>query len=227
MGLVNVGRDIMHRPSLKVQNYTGVVVDDNDPKKRQRVRIRIPQLHRNVPDDKLPWSMPQAEGQMNAGGGVGTVKVPPKGSHLFLKYDDDEPHHVYYGGSPTTDNVHKDNEILKEDYPDTMGHVDQAGNKATVNTRKNTITTTHVSGSQTHIDGAGNVTVFGAGKVTVAASGDLVLAAGGNISIHAGGNVDVKGGQIQLNGAGAGTSIGPAGARTRPTIESPSGKTSL
>src|SRR5690606_2925684 len=99
-----------------------------DGKKRGRVRIRIPALHRNVPDEELPWSMPNNGGQANSGGGAGTVDIPPIGAKVFVNYDEQDPHNPRYGGSPTTDDVYGDNELLEEDYPYTKGSIDDAGN---------------------------------------------------------------------------------------------------
>lgn len=227
MGLVNPGRELNIRPDLKVQQYTALVVDNNDPEKRERVRIRIPQIHRNVPDDKLPWSMPMREGQAQAGSGVGAVRVPPAGSQLFVKYDADDPHNMYYGGSPTVDTVHEENELLDEDYPDTYGDVDQAGNKWSINTRQNTITFQHVSGTVVHIDGSGNVNIVSKKDINLGAKGDINIIAEGTIRSHAKGLNSIKGNPVLINGSNSGSTVGDPGQRTRPTIASPAGQTQL
>jgi hypothetical protein len=46
---------------LSKGEFVGIVEDNNDPDKKQRVRIRIPYLHgsvENIPTDALPWSQP-------------------------------------------------------------------------------------------------------------------------------------------------------------------------
>lgn len=218
----------MTRTNLLKGDYHGVVVDNKDPKKQQRVRIRVPQLHRNIPDNKLPWSMPDASGrQANAGVGVGGVDVPPIGSKVMFSLTENDPHNPKYKGSPTTDDVNKNNELLNEDYPGTYGQVDHAGNKATVNTEKNEITTTHVSGTTTHTDGAGNVSIVSVGNITLSAKGNITIVADGVIKVHAKGNLSSKGAVINLNSGDGAASATETGARTRPNIPSPAGKTTM
>lgn len=215
------------RSKLERPDYVGVVVDNNDPEKRQRVRIRVAQLHRNVPDDQLPWAMPSNNGaQANAGSGVGTVNVPPVGSKMSYQLTDNDPHNPRMGGSVTTDDANSENELLQEDYPHTVGSVDQAGNLTKVNTKKGTITTTHVSGASIHIDAGGNISLFSPGKLTLAANGGVDIVGGGTVNVH-GGTVDLKGGRIDLNGSGSALSPSASGARTAPVIKSPSGQVSL
>lgn len=217
----HLGRTNISRP-----DYQGQVVDNKDPLKLQRVRVRIPQLHRNVPDDKLPWTMPMDSGrQGNAGSGVGGVNVPPIGAKVNYSLTENDPHNPRITGSPTTKDVTKDNELLKEDYPGTYGDIDHAGNKRATNTEKNTITETHVSGSTTHTDGSGSMSMFSVKDINIAAKGNITIVADGKINVHASGNLDLKGATIQLNGSGAAATAAPAGARTRPTIASPAGKT--
>lgn len=216
----------MRRTDISRPDYQGVVVDNKDPLKLQRVRVRVAQLHRNVPDDKLPWTMSMDSGrQTNAGAGVGGVNVPPIGAKVNYSLTENDPHNPRISGSPTTKDVTKDNELLNEDYPGTYGDIDQAGNKRATNTEKNTITETHVSGTTTHIDGGGNFSVFSVSNIVLAAKGSVTIVADGKISVHAKGNCDVKGANIFLNGSSAAATTAPPGARSRPSIPSPAGQT--
>lgn len=46
---------------LKNNEFIGIVEDNADPDKKQRVRVRIPYLHgeaRDIPTDSLPWAQP-------------------------------------------------------------------------------------------------------------------------------------------------------------------------
>lgn len=216
------------RSDLTRPDYTGVVVDNNDPEKRQRVRIRVPQLHRNTPDEWLPWSAPKNNGNIaNAGAGVGSVFVPPKGAKLDYSLTDNDPHNPQYGGSVTTDDVNKDNPILQEDYPHTYGAQDQAGNLEKTNTDKNTKTFIHKSGATTHIDGNGAMSHFSPNDISLVANGKITIVAGGGIVIQAGGNLDMKGARIDFNGNSAPQTIAPTAPRTRPSIPSPAGQDKL
>lgn len=227
MALMDVIHDLK-QSNLTKPDYTGFVVDNNDPDKRQRYRVRVPQLHRDIPDEELPWVMPQNNSnQPNAGAGVGGVFVPPKGAKMNWSLTNNDPHNPMVNGSVTTDDVNKDNELLNEDYPGTYGAVDHAGNKEAVNTEKNTKTQTHKTGTTQHTAGNGDHSVFAAGDLYLSAKGKIVMAADGGIQIHAKGALDLKGSTISLNGGGAAANVAPVGPRTRPTILSVAGKTDM
>lgn len=215
----------LRRPNLTSTNFIGKVIDVNDPEKRQRVKLRIPQLHRGVPDNLLPWTRPSSsQGGANAGAGAGSVRVPPKGATLYGNLEGNDPHNIHYGGSPTIDSAHKDNEILNEDYPHTFGEVDHAGNKTVTNTQKNTKTYVHKSGTTIHISADGSVSISTPKDVNVSAKAGINVAADGNINIHAKGALNLKGAPILFNGAGAPNDASSITARTRPNIPDPAGK---
>lgn len=216
----------LKRPDLSRGRYQGYVVDNKDPDKRQRVKIRIPQLHRNVPDSDLPWVRPSHRGQANAGSGVGRVDVPPEGALMDVSFDEDDPHNPLYHGSPALDKVAKDNEILNEDYPHTVGEVDDSGNKWTINKLRKEALFQHVSGSSIFMDGAGNITLNAKSKLVLNGSTGVDVT-GSNINVHSPGQTDVKGQDINLNNSGTAKSTTTPTARTTPTISSSKGQTSL
>lgn len=226
MALPNPIKDLS-RPNLTKGTWRAYVVDVQDPDKRQRVKIRIPQLHRDIPDSDLPWSMPNTVGQAHAGAGVGTVNVPPEGSLVEVWFEEDDPHNPRYGGSPPLDEVHSENELLQEDYPHTKGFVDEAGNKVTINTAKNEIMVQHKTGASFFIDGEGNITITAKKSLTFSGPEGINLTSGGNVNIHASGVTDVKGAPIHLNGnSAANQSVAPSD-RPTPQIQSRKGQAKL
>lgn len=51
---------LIHRKGLDANTpYIGIVIDDNDPEKRARIRVRLPIFQDTIPDDKLPWAVPE------------------------------------------------------------------------------------------------------------------------------------------------------------------------
>lgn len=225
MGLLTPSR--MRRPDLGKGSFFGYVVDDNDPEKRQRVKLRIPQLHRGISDADLPWIMPSAQGQNHAGGGVGTVNVPTKGTLLELKFEEDDPHSGRYYGSPTIDEVHKDNEILKQDYPKTTGTVDETGAIETWNKQRKEYTRTWPSGTTMSVDGAGNISFTSAADINFSSKGKIRLASSGGVDLHSEKPIDVKGQVVGLNDPGATNQASNAPPRTVPTIASKKGQTNM
>lgn len=230
-------RDVPRRRSgLRAQSYTAYVVKNDDTEKqerkngeqpRQRVQLRSSVLHRNVSDEHIPWAMPEQQGQANAGKGVGSVDVPPVGAKVFIRYDEDDPHNVYYSTSPTTDDVAKDHEGNKEDYPHNKVSVDQSGNKTSTNHKKGTKAYTHKPGQAQQYDSEGNLYLYAPKNLNLGAGGDINIAAKGKINVHAGGELSLKGSKIQLNGSDKKVEPTAVGAREKPQIESPAGKTGL
>lgn len=227
MALPNPVKDLK-RPDLSKGTWRGYVVDNQDPEKRQRVKVRIPQLHRDISDEDLPWSMPSNTGQAHSGSGVGAVDVANEGALVEVWFEEDDPHNPRYGGSPPVDNMHEDNEILGEDYPHTNGQVDSAGNKWTVNKLRNEVLFQHKSGSSAFYDGAGNIVMHAAGKLTLVGSQGVDVVSSSGIRVHGGGpGVDIKGGPVNLNSSSASATASAPAARSTPQVQSRRGQTSL
>lgn len=214
-------------PDLSKGQFEGYVISTEDPDKRQRVRIRIPQLHRGIPDNKLPLANIQSLGQANAGAGVGSVNVPERYSKVIVTYPTDDPHTPQYSASPASDDVNKDNALVTDDdYPNIYGHVDSYGNRFSTNRATGDITISHRSGATVLIDGAGNISIAGAGDLYLAAKNNIAISAGGKIKLSAGGDISLDGANVLLNGGSADSPNIP-GARQPPQIPDQSGKTNL
>lgn len=185
MGLMHPLRDISHRRRLRSQRMTAMVVITEDPNKQQRVRIRIPQLHRGIPDDQLPWALPYREGTANADGGMGTVHVPPSGTMVYVSFEDEDPHFPQYSNSPTTLDVQEDNELVNENYPHTYGAVDQAGNRWAVNTQTGNVDFTHKSGAQIKILDDGTVQIASPKKLVLSGKEGVDISTDKDIRLYA------------------------------------------
>lgn len=226
MGLLDPSRDIK-RPSLANTEIEGYVVDVDDPEKRQRVRVRIPVLHRDIPDDKLPWSNQRGMNQANAGAGVGAAAVPDKNAKVMVRFMNDDPHDPQYGPSPTSDEVNKDNELLNEDYPNTIGNVDSYGNRWSTNKATGDVTFVHKSGASHTYDGAGNISMSSPGDIHINAKGSLILAAEGSTTLSSKSVTNIAGSSsVEIN-SGAASNVTVPGARQTPQIPDRSGQTSL
>jgi len=225
MGLLDPSRDL-NRPTLKGTEIEGYVVDVNDPEKRQRVRVRLPALHRNIPDDKLPWMNQRGMSQSNAGAGVGAVSVPDKGAKVSVRFLTDDPHDPQYGPSPTSDDVNKDNELLQEDYPNTVGHVDSFGNRWSTNKATGDVTFIHKSGASSTYDGAGNIHHTAAGDLVLSAKGKIILACDGDLIVSSKSNTSIAGSPIDLNTNPA-TDVSSVTERSTPSIPDRTGQTTL
>lgn len=76
--------------------YAAAVVDNNDPRKSSRVRVRIKDIHSDkIPDEHLPWVLAHnqdyavdAEKTERAG----FVNIPPVGAKVGVQFPSGDPH---------------------------------------------------------------------------------------------------------------------------------------
>lgn len=208
MGLMHPVLDVRDDQRLKTTYPTGFVVDNKDPLKRGRVRVRIPGLHpKSIPNDKLPWLMPHQTGYANAGKGVGNMHVPPMGAKLHVMFDGNggDPHNGYFKHSPPTEDVHKDNPLSKHpNYPHVYGWQDEGNNLFYVDTKGKEAGMKFADGSSI-IFKNGSFTTTMKGDITSSAKGKQTTKAGrGGVTIHSdGGAVSMKGETINQNGSDA------------------------
>lgn len=105
----------------------GIVVDNNDPQNRGRVKIRIPSYHgianttpKWINDEDLPWAMPGIFA--NAGNDIGQRLIPTIGTRLFILFEDGElSKPVYIGGIPQLIGQPK---IYNANNTETLGSID-------------------------------------------------------------------------------------------------------
>ena len=215
MSLINAGREVNRDHLIKPMIiYIGSVVDNNDKRRLQRVQVRIHDIHRQVPDEQLPWCLPLAN-LFGSNAGIGQMgPIPTKGSRVYISYLDDSPYFpVYIGGTVSidrrlkdfTDDEH-DDDGLAADYPNVYGVIDRSGNRWYFNTETDIFEFKHVSGSVLSIDGDGRVRFRIAdqavgpnarqkwnpgiefqvqGDYVVKATRDIIFQAGGRFEAHA------------------------------------------
>lgn len=74
-------------------NYRGVIVDNNDPEKLGRVKLRVPQI---ASDNTIEyWAWPKGQ---PTGADFGDFMVPPKNSPVWVEFENGDPRHPIYSG---------------------------------------------------------------------------------------------------------------------------------
>ena len=149
---------------LKNMEFVCPVVNNVDPLKLQRIRVRIPILHDGVPDNLLPWCAPSKVSPLGQGGGAGSCAVPVQNSLVRVTFKDGDPHQPEYTGTlvtPTTVNP-----LFSTNYPNRYGLVDPKGNHLYVDMTSGDIEVLHFSGTKVHINPDGSATIHFAGNVT-------------------------------------------------------------
>lgn len=95
--------------------FSALVVDNTDPKKKGRVKIKVESLHSEVPVSALPWASPTINTNL--------IDIPLKDKNIWVQFQQGniyEP--VYYGYVLKTNTFN--GTIIAEDYPDTRGFFD-------------------------------------------------------------------------------------------------------
>lgn len=200
--MYNVRRRRNKYVSLKGVKHIGVVVDNDDPLRQERVKLRIPGVHDEVSDKDLAWSTPVRTGHANQQNTGSIGHIPPIGTSLLVGFDDETMYFPRHYGPPTT-NTQKPHELYGgdqngKDYPHVESWIDDAGNRHTYNRKRNTMSVEHASGTYFSIDGHGNVGVKVANK-QVGANAQLNNTPG--VTVESQGKVSVNAAQELVMGS--------------------------
>jgi hypothetical protein len=183
----------------------GTVVDNNDPQKAQRVKVRCRELHYGFADEALPWLRPgrNPSPQANSTGGVGGIALPVLGSRVYVALDSDDGQHGEWYSAPSQLDLRVD-ELIANDYPHCYGYIDRSGTLTLVNTERDTRLTVHPSGMAMSVDGLGRLKVIVADAkvgpnaqqlhppgLTLEIIGDCHVSATGNTKIETMGNTHI------------------------------------
>lgn len=114
-------------------DYTGIIVNIQDPNKNNRAQVRIPYLHSGVPDEYLPWFR---NGNIsNNVKGSSEIRLPVIGSTVKVKFENGNFYNgIFYEGLKSTTDL--DEEFL-QDYGTFNGTKDQWGNSIKTYSNKN------------------------------------------------------------------------------------------
>lgn len=216
--------------SMEGRIFDGTVIDNNDPEKKGRVKVRSSDQHTNIKDVDIPWV--RLGGNLTYGltSSVGTISIPVLGSRITYTLMGEDQYHPIAIGQPITDKSTV-KEITDRNYPHTRGGVDRSGNIWLFDSKEDVFQFTHVTGTSITIDGKGHVyigvadnkvgpdakeyvpqgiTINVIGNTTVVSSGDTSIhtqgsfsaVAGGSMTLHAGGEVNIAGSNVRINDNG-------------------------
>lgn len=87
------------KPGLSpLQLYEAIVVDNNDPQKRGRIKARVRILFEGIEDSDLPWAIPTFEHTDGASSESGILVIPKINSKVLLHFQNGSPFHPIYRG---------------------------------------------------------------------------------------------------------------------------------
>lgn len=167
------------RESFPFRLYPALVVDNNDPQKIGRVRVRVYGFHGDaIPDQDCPWAI---QDQGFAGSMVGSFIVPPVGAVIRVYFDGGEITSPVY----TTKVLDRNNlpSSRDDDYPNTIVLFEtDDGEYLKINMKERETIYRHSTGAMLKID----------------KNGDTLYKTDGKLEIDAGGKVSVNAPQIQF-----------------------------
>jgi len=180
----------------KLNFYTGQVVNNDDPDKLGRCKIRVYGVFETeIPDEDLPWAIPDFN---FIGSELGSFIVPPNDTILKVYFDNNDYHTPRYTTKVIDINSLDFTAGKDEDYPNTMVFFEtDAGEYFKINRKTYTSTYRHASGLMVIIDKLGNLTIDNK-KVE---KGDLVINIEGNTTLNCDGTIDaIASGDVTVQG---------------------------
>lgn len=193
--------------------HIGVVVDNNDPEKRKRLKIHIDPWD-YLTDEDLPWVKQEGNGSVGCSPSESSHHIPEIGSEVTVYFKNKDSNDPVYTGVETTEANRCS--LFDEGYPNSYGSKDSVGNYEIVNKETKTTVRQYASGTTVRaeddgsysietssgnyvrIDGNGEVRIQGP-KVHMCADDDLEIRAT-RIAIVASNQLDMKSQGVSISG---------------------------
>lgn len=204
--------------SKRYGKYRGSVVDNQDPEKRGRLKLRIPSV---LGDQESDWALPCLP--FGGGASFGTFAVPEVDAAVWVEFEEGDMHRPIWTGTfwQQTDDVPED---AAKDEPTTRliqtpsGHIlqfdDASGEEQfrlhhpseaeVVIDSNGSITLTDASDNMVNLDASGNTVVVedaNGNSINMSSSGVVVEDANGNKIEMAASGVKVEGQMITIQGS--------------------------
>jgi len=113
------------------RSYKGTVVDNNDPMRLARVKVKIEEL---FTDEYLPWVYPKQASGLGGRVNSNTFVVPDIGTEVVVEFPNLDPYSGFYTAVWQSEKTHQGD--FNEDYPDSFGFSDSSGAYAKINRKK-------------------------------------------------------------------------------------------
>lgn len=98
----------------------GLVVDNDDPLKQGRIKVKIPEILESDDTENLPWCYPEPN-NFNVSNNQQFLMIPEIGDTVEINFRDNDYYKPYYTGQKAGTNFIS--EVFKEDYPNSRGFV--------------------------------------------------------------------------------------------------------
>ena len=124
-------------PSLKREMFLALVVNNDDPDALCRVKVRIPEIHGEIPEEHLPWAVQFRPVAMGAGANLSGYCVPRLGTTVVVTHHHGDIYSPIYHAEPYL-GLHGIGDI-RSNYPNSYGWRDGRQNSVQVNMERNNL----------------------------------------------------------------------------------------
>jgi len=149
--------DFMKKQDVFAVPMKGIVVENNDPKKLGRVKVRITGLLEETNKDKLPWILPKNPAGFGGKPDGSGLVAPDINAELMVEFPYKSIYFAFYTGYWQSSTTHQG--LFTEDYPSSYGFRDTQSTFVKVNRAKGYTQIRHFSGTQLDNDRDGNLDV--------------------------------------------------------------------
>jgi hypothetical protein len=136
--------------------FEGIVVDNNDPKKRCRLKVSIIGLLEGK--KALPWMYPLTPSGMGQSSTTGEVNIPEIGTPITCLFPFGSIYIGFYAWNTKNDTAVPD--VFKTNYPDRYGSVDSTGYSRVVDKKALTVETISPDKSKLVVDSKNSIHTF-------------------------------------------------------------------
>jgi uncharacterized protein involved in type VI secretion and phage assembly len=187
-------------------NYRGTVMDNVDPDKLGRIKVKIYPMLSGVETENLPWAVPAMPLSSGAGENYGSFYVPEVGTNVWVFLEAGDIYQPVYFAE-ATDGLKGLPVGIDEDYPSTTVTETKTGIVIKINRKEGNenVLVEHPKGSFIEMDKDGAITINTsetAGHITIEADeADIdVIADKGDVNISANeGDINIEAAQSNIN----------------------------
>ena len=187
--LLNLNQDRL-KNSIDEHLYIAEVVDNYDPEELCRVRVRIPEIYGDIPDEHCPWAVQFRAVSLGAAEDQSAFHIPRVGSKVGVIHHRGDVYSPMYMFQPY-DGGSRIDEAL-DGYPNSYGFRDSDGNQLSVDMNSDTaelgfsgdVSLTVNSGNRD-----GDVSIRTEGSQFLKSGDDSVVDTDGNLILQSSGNI--------------------------------------
>lgn len=182
-------------------NHRGLVVDNNDPLKLGRCRIRIYPFFKDMEATALPWTVPAMGLFDGAGTSGGCMAIPKIGTYVYCFFEAGDIYQPVYFAEAQTAAHGLATVNTSSSYPNFKAWITSTGFTVSIDETAQTMRIVHPSGSEINMDNAdGTVTIQSVGsQVWIDSAGKIKITAGSDVEVTATGDIVISGATVSIN----------------------------